>query len=321
MSHDGQVSQVDVCSGGIAGRCFGPLDPPRGAIIVLGGSGGGIGWSGEMAAQLAVEGYAALALAYFRWPGLAKHLGRIRLEYVADAIRWMQVQVLGAARPVALVGASRGAELALLAASTFSEVGAVIAVAPSSVLWGSDRGFGTIGRAAWTYRGQALPGMTPPLALWWRPKTARRAMVSYVRRTPWRGTPAILDALRDEKAVARAAIPVEKIRGPVLLVSGADDQMWPSAAMGENIRSRLEAAGHPFEVRHLSYDGAGHAVSILRTDSYPTTAHHSIIRMVYDLGGTESVNKTASESARAEALEFLGRHVEQQGAGGPPRRC
>ena len=69
MSHDGQMSQFDVCSGGIAGRFFGPVSRPRGAVIVLGGSGGGIAWSGEVAAQLAVEGYATLALAYFRRPG------------------------------------------------------------------------------------------------------------------------------------------------------------------------------------------------------------------------------------------------------------
>jgi len=310
MSHNNKVSQFEVCSGGIGGRFSGPPDRARGAVIVLGGSGGGIAWSGEVAAQLAVEGYAALALAYFRWPGLPKHLAGIRLEYVADAIRWTQVEVIGAARPVTLVGASRGAELALLAASTFSEVGAVIAVAPSSVLWGPDWGFGRIGHAAWTYRGQALPGMTPPLAPWRRPTTALRVMVSYVRRTPWRGTPAVLDALRDVNAVARAAIPVEKIRGPVLLVSGADDQMWPSAAMGEHIRLRLASAGHSFEVRHLSYNGAGHAVSILRADAYPTTARHPLTGIVYDLGGSDTVNKAASESARAEAFRFLGRHVE-----------
>jgi dienelactone hydrolase len=309
----GQLGQFDVPGGGIAGRFFGSAGQPRGAVIVLGGSGGGIGWSGEVAAQLAFEGYAALALAYFRWPGVAKHLAGIRLEYVADAIRWMQAQVFGAARPVTLVGASRGAELALLAASTFSEVGAVIAVAPSSVSWGPDWGFGTTGRAAWTYREQALPGMSLPRALCWGPTTALRAMASSIRGTPWRVTPAILDALRDANAVARAAIPVERIRGPVLLVSGVDDQIWPSAAMGECIRSRLAATAHPFEVRHLSYDGAGHAVSILSTDSYPKTARHPITRLVYDLGGSDSVNRTASESARTEALNFLSRHLDNKG--------
>ena len=88
-------------------------------------------------------------------------------------------------------------------------------------------------------------------------------MSSWALRTPWRGTPACLEALRDPGAVARAAIAVEKIRGPVLLISGADDQMWPSAAMGEDIRLRLKAAGHPFEVRHLRYDGPGWSIMLL----------------------------------------------------------
>ena len=65
-----------------------------------------------------------------------------------------------------------------------------------------------------------------------------------------RGTPAFLRALADLPATARAAIPVGNIKGPILLVSGADDQMWPSAAMGEAVRSRLGAANHPFEARH-----------------------------------------------------------------------
>ena len=312
MSNDGQVIQQDVSSGGVAGRLFRPsAGHVRGGVIVLGGSGGGIGWSGEVAEQLAADGYAALALAYFRWPGLSKHLVEIPLEYVEGALRWMRDDAVagGTGRPVALVGASRGAELALLAASTFPTVGAVVAIAPSSVRWGPVGGIGTIGRSAWTFRGRALPGM-PVRAPWRWPAAGARALSSWVLGTPLRGTASFLEALRDPDAVARAAIPVEKIRGPVLLVSGGDDQMWPSARMGEDIRSRLAAARHPFEVRHLCYEGAGHAVSILRADAYPTTARHRITRMVYHLGGSESANAKASESAGAEALEFLRRHLE-----------
>ena len=74
----------------------------------------------------------------------------------------MRDEAVSAARPLALIGASRGAELALLAASTFPTVGAVVAIAPSSVRWGRDGGIGAIGRTAWTFRGQALPGMPAP---------------------------------------------------------------------------------------------------------------------------------------------------------------
>jgi dienelactone hydrolase len=73
MSNDNAVIQNEVNSGGIVGRFFRPsADDIRGAIIVLGGSGGGLGWSTDVAAQLCAEGYAALALAYFRWPELPK---------------------------------------------------------------------------------------------------------------------------------------------------------------------------------------------------------------------------------------------------------
>jgi hypothetical protein len=48
-------------------------------------------------------------------------------------------------------------------------------------------------------------------------------------------TPYYLGHLRDTRAVERATIPVEKTRGPILLVSGTDDQMWPSSALAAMI--------------------------------------------------------------------------------------
>jgi dienelactone hydrolase len=309
MSNDNAVIQNEVNSGGIAGRFFRPsADDIRGAIIVLGGSGGGLGWSGDVAAQLCAEGYAALALAYFRWPGLPKKLVGIRLEYVASAIRWLERTTASAASPVAVIGASRGAELALLAASKFSQVRVVVGVAPSSVLWGPDGGIAAMGRPAWTFGGLALPAMRSPSA-WWPPRSAVGVLSSWMSGTPWRNTPLCLKSLQDVDAVARAAIPAEQIMGHVLLISGGDDQLWPSRQMGEAIIARLQAAGHPFEARHLSYDGAGHAVSILKADAYPTLIRHPITRLILSLGGTEDANRKASASARAEALAFLGRHL------------
>ncbi|RPJ54618.1 MAG: hypothetical protein EHM23_28545 [Acidobacteria bacterium] len=38
-------------------------------------------------------------------------------------------------------------------------------------------------------------------------------------------------SLDNKEAVEKAVIPGEKINGPVLLVSGKDDRLWPSSAM------------------------------------------------------------------------------------------
>ena len=64
---------------------------------------------------------------------------------------------------------------------------------------------------------------------------------------------------RDARAVERATIPVEKIRGPVQLVSGVDDQMLPSSDMALR---RLETHRHPFPFRHLKYPEAGHTILV-----------------------------------------------------------
>ncbi|MCP4213751.1 MAG: hypothetical protein GY765_03795 [bacterium] len=84
------------------------------AIIVLGGSGGGIGWQDFMAKFLASKGYAVLSLAYFRMEGLPATLEEIPLEYFKTAIDWLKVQPLVDPNKIGVIGSSKGGELALL---------------------------------------------------------------------------------------------------------------------------------------------------------------------------------------------------------------
>lgn len=55
-------------------------------------------------------------------------------------------------------------------------------------------------------------------------------------------------------------IPVERIRAPILLISGKEDALWPSYAMGEAIVKRLADANFAYSYEHLGYEGAGHMV-------------------------------------------------------------
>ena len=61
----------------------------------------------------------------------------------------------------------------------------------------------------------------------------------------------------DEDAVAAGSIAEEKIEGPVLLISGTDDQVWPSTRLSEMVIERLEEHNHPFRYEHLRYEDAG----------------------------------------------------------------
>ena len=102
---------------------------------------------------------------------------------------------------------------------------------PSGVVHAS---IGVVGEPAWTYRGEPVPYLFPPDA------AARHEQVlgqEPVALTPW-----YLGNLEDREAVARATIPVERINGPVLLLSGEDDQMWPSPVLAGIAAERLAAA-------------------------------------------------------------------------------
>ena len=55
-----------------------------------------------------------------------------------------------------------------------------------------------------------------------------------------------------------AVIQVEKITGPILLISSKMDNMWPSEPAAEQIMKRLEDYDFPYSYQHLSYDYGGH---------------------------------------------------------------
>jgi hypothetical protein len=57
-----------------------------------------------------------------------------------------------------------------------------------------------------------------------------------------------------------ALIPVERVLGPVLLLSARADSIWPSTAMSESIVKTLQAAGHLHAVIHVAYDEADHGI-------------------------------------------------------------
>ena len=295
----------------MVGRLYLPADDGQYCgVVVLGGSGGGLRWSADVAAELASSGYAALALAYFGLPSLPKTLLNIELQYFETAFDWMLRHSSVRGSRIALVGASRGAELALQLGATFSMVAPVVGYAPSSVRWGPVGGLATVGKPAWRWRGDPLPQMPQPplgsLAI----ELGKRA-ASMVFRTTYRETPAFETALTDVRAVEAATIPVEHICGPVLLISGTDDQLWPATMMSEMICDRLKANHHSFECRHLKFQGAGHAIGLPAQplECYPTTMRRGIAAVTYALGGDPGTNASAAEQAWREVQTFLATHT------------
>jgi dienelactone hydrolase len=261
-------------------------EPPRGRVVVLGGSEGGI--PGDVAVGVGESaGLACLGLAYFGAGHLPRKLAEIPVEYVVNAARWLLRRDPAANARLGLLGISKGAELALLVASTFPGLArAVVAYAPSSVVFPAiSRSRSGLSKSSWTIQGRPVP-FVPYRG---RPRISVRGI---------QVAPMYQSALADHDAAQAAAIPVEHISCPVLLVSGDDDQMWPSSMMAEAITTRIRA--HGGQVTHLRYPDAGHQLLL------PAQGGRvPLLGRLADLGGKPDANRRAARDAWPRVVRFL----------------
>ena len=156
------ASVQTVRQNGFASTLFAPpaVRPGAPAIVVIGGGDGGE--ETFIADALAQSGYPALALGYFKEPGLPQCLCSIPLEYFTRAVDWLRAQPAGRGRPVVLISDSAGTEAALLIASYEPHLfDAIVANSPTYLVHGADGGSG----ASWTFHGKPLtPGALIPVA-------------------------------------------------------------------------------------------------------------------------------------------------------------
>jgi dienelactone hydrolase len=268
------VGQVSLHEGALRGLLFVPPGMgPHSAILVLGGSDGGI--PARRAAWFASHGYATLALAYIRFDDLPRELAGIPLEYFSQALVWMARRPEIIPDHIAVSGTARGAEVALQLGSMYSAIKAVVAYVPPNVRFPACCGGSTF--PAWTWQGKGLG-------------------FSRIGRN---GRP---------QSDLRSEIAVENTHGPILLISGSDDTVWNSSAMTELLVRRLQLGHFAYEIDRLNYPHAGHIAG--RPEIIPglqNWARNPFSNRDTEMGGTPSGNAQSSLDAAPKVLQFLAR--------------
>lgn len=262
------------------------------AVLALGGSDGGTPL--YFADLLVPEGFACLSLAYWGTPETQPWFTDIPLERIERGLHWIidRSETGTHGGRVALIGASRGAELALLVAATYPElVGPVVAYTPSSVAWqGIDLTLppGET-RSSWTRRGESLAYVPFPPEI--EPNQSSDG-VSWL--------PVMEAGLSDAEVVAASMIEIEKCTGPLLLVSGGDDHVWPTARMCGMLTDRMASHGESERITHLHYPEAGHMLF-----PYSRPADTLVPETPMDLGGSPEANAAAHVDAWPSVLHRL----------------
>jgi len=215
-------------------------------IVAFGGGGGGNDWSRnymkEKRDSLNKKGYAVLAIGYFKSNGTPTDLDRISLDAISDSIMSIAKNPKIDESKIALIGGSKGGELILNLASRFSHFNAVIAMSTSNVsfpaiTWAANT-------SSWTYKGEEVTYVPAPL------KTITPALKGDIYT-------AHSMMLEDKAAVKNAEIEVENINGPILIISGKDDDQWSAPEMSDQIIKRLKSKNFNHYYEHIKLDG-GH---------------------------------------------------------------
>lgn len=271
-------------------------------VVALHGSEGDIPWN--VGAMLASRGYATLALQYFSPTGegnLPTDLVGVPLEYCDRAIDWLLDQPAVRDGQVGVVGESKGGELALVLGSHSSEVGAVVGYVPSGVVWQGMEGNGMVAEgSSWTVNGNDLEFV--PLRFGGSLRELIDYGVSMIRGRPMSIEWMYRESLQGVKLDRReaATIPVEQIDGPVLLLSGEKDELWPSSLLSDIVIHRLNKHDHPYSYNHIPYEDAGHFITV----PYQPTSHFDAWESL-KLGGTPSGNARAAADSWPLVLETL----------------
>lgn len=175
---------------------------------------------------------------------------------------------------VVVVGTSFGSEAALLTGVLSDQVDAVVAFAPSDVVWAGVAADGRL-TSHWTLDGAPIPFV--PFAEEWEPVNDPPAYVDLYR----------CSRKQFDADVSAASIAVERIP-EVVLIAGGDDKVWPSVEQAQRIGNRRTANGLSTTV--VTDSEAGH-----RTILPGEPVVHGGVRM--QRGGSELADRRLGQAA------------------------
>lgn len=214
-------------------------------IVAFGGGSGGNDWERNYLKSkrdsLLAHGFAVLAIGYFKTENSPGSLDRVSLNAIADTIMNIASRTpqIDTAR-IFLMGASKGGELVLNLASRYSCFKGVIALSTSHV------SFPAITIAAntssWMYNNEEVKYVPAPFKTIWP-----------ALKGDLYGAFSIM--LEDTEAVAQAEIEVEKINGPILILSADEDEQWPATKMSEQLVERLQQKNFAHRYEHIVVKG------------------------------------------------------------------
>ncbi|NLY21509.1 MAG: acyl-CoA thioesterase [Tissierellia bacterium] len=226
------------------------MDPSKksskGIVITFGGSEGSSNY--DAAYELYKDGYEVLSLYFFGRKSLPTYLENVPIEFYSDVEEYMENKNIDTSI-VTVLGASKGAELALLLTQYYEDIDNLVLYAPSAYVF---QGLGMEGEnSSWSYGGKPLPYLAFRNA---SGKAIYNIISASILNYP-------ISFLESYASISKEIGPNDlewiyknEIDGEILVFAGGEDTMWNSAESAKalednfkNIESHIYTrAGHIF---------------------------------------------------------------------------
>ena len=189
------------------------------------------------AAILASHGFVTLALAYFGYKDLPESLNNIDLEYFIEAVKWFARHERVYSSGIGYIGVSVGGQIALNVGAECSLVRAVVGISTADIMI-----------IPLKYKGE-IRGLVGGIKEEHCHINEKNEVVSID-----------LNKL-DPVEIRNSKIPVEKVEGSIMLVTGDDDMCPNTSDCARIMQRRLNEHGRkPATVLH--YPGTGHLIEV-----------------------------------------------------------
>ncbi|XP_067861321.1 peroxisomal succinyl-coenzyme A thioesterase-like isoform X2 [Heptranchias perlo] len=288
------ITRLELNEGRVIGTMFFPPGPgPFPAVVDMWGGGGGL--VEYRAALLASRGFATLALAYMGHTRVPESYQTFdpKLPYFEDAFSTLNNHPQVAKGRVAVLGLSFGFTLALLMATEIPSIHPKCLICISGIHYNllKETKFDMVDVLDVFSKDMSKVKFTEDGAMIWRDISL-----------PFSDDP-------------KKLVKVDKVKCPMMLISGEDDQNWPTLEAAFEIQKLMKAAGNDHLLTILSYPQTGHLIEP------PYSPHcrqskfrlHSKKRTVNVLwGGEAKPHADAQEDSWKKILAFLEKHLELQ---------
>lgn len=237
----------------------------------------------KYAELFAGKGYSALAMSYYGSEGQPSAMRAIPLEQFRTACDTLKLYENGRFRRFGIYGNSKGAGMALLAASVVPEISLVIAASSfGHIMQGSGRKNLSPCKAMVSLDGKDFPYV---------PNNG--VFGAFVKRCLKEHNVRLLYFFDEweRKGTTENEIPVEKIGGDILFLTSTNDESVPAKRDAEMLISRLRRTGSAHSYKHINFENGSHNLGYFPINN--------------NLLPQEKKHPAQCQKAREDALEII----------------